>query len=281
MTDPAATTQPFAHARTAWRRAEYRTIDIVGVPVVDATRSQVTSDLTACVLAPFDRCQVLCFLNANGCNFTFHDAEYVLALRNATWVLNDGVGMDIAARLRGRSFTENLNGSDLINEGDFLHQCAGHAIRVFLLGARPATVDLAVRQYMARFPGLEVAGSHHGYFDHLDDACSLRVVEQVNQSGAEVLIVGLGSPLQEIWLHRYRSHLACRMAIACGGSLDQVAGVVPRAPRAWIRVRLEWLYRLGREPRRLWRRYLIGNVVFMARAILHRKGLYGRLDGEA
>lgn len=281
MTDLAATNPHPAPTPTAWRRASYDSIDIMGVPVIDATRRQVTDDLVACALAPFTRCHVVCFLNAHGCNFTFHDAAYVQALRNATWILNDGVGMDIAARLGGRAFTENLNGSDLIDEGDFLHQCARHGLRVFLLGARQATLDRAVTQYAARFPGLEIVGSHHGYFDHLDDAAALPVIEQVNRSGAEVLIVGLGNPLQEIWLDRYRDGLACRLAIACGGSLDQVAGVVPRAPRGWIRLRLEWLFRLGQEPRRLWRRYLIGNGVFLVRALFRRRGLYGRPVGGA
>jgi exopolysaccharide biosynthesis WecB/TagA/CpsF family protein len=266
---------------TAWHRAAYRHLQVVGVPVIDATRAQVTADLVDCTLAPFERSHVLCFLNAHGCNFTFHDRAYVRALENATWVVNDGVGMDIAAMLQGRSFTENLNGSDLVDEGDFLRQCAGHGIRVFLLGARQATLDLAVQRYKERFPGLMIAGSHHGYFDHLDDACSLPIVGRINRTGAEVLLVGLGNPLQEIWLDRYRSRLTCRIALACGGSLDQVAGVVPRAPRGWIRLRLEWLYRLGQEPRRLWRRYLIGNALFLVRVVSGRRGLYGRLDGAS
>lgn len=261
-----------------WQPTCFPCLDIVGVPVINTTRARITQELIAYSRAPFRRCRTLFFLNAYGCNLTFADARYARALENATWVLNDGFGMDIAARLQGRTFAENLNGSDLIDEGEFLHLCARNGLRIFLLGAPQATLDLARSRYRELFPGLQIAGSHHGYFAHADEGASRSVVDLINASGAEVLLVGMGNPLQEFWLDRYRAVLRCRLAIGYGGSLDQVSGVIPRAPRAWIHLHLEWLFRFLQEPSRLWRRYLIGNPLFVARVMLHRKGLYGRPD---
>ena len=259
---------------SAWRPLAYPRVNVVGVPVISATRELVTRDLLNCALAEYDRCHTAFFLNAHGCNLTFTDRAYVRALEGATWILNDGVGMDLAARLQGGSFAENLNGSDLIDEGEFLHHCARAGIRIFLLGARQDVLDLAAQRYQELFPGLGIAGTHHGYFDHQDEMCSLAVVDEINASGAEVLLVGLGNPLQEHWLDRYRTSLTCRLAIGYGGSIDQVSGVVPRAPRFWIRLRLEWAFRLCQEPRRLWRRYLPGNLKFVFRVLTRRRGMF-------
>ena len=120
-------------------------------------------------------------------------------------------------------------------------------------------------------------GSHHGYFNHYGDDQSLPVVELINSTKADVLLVGFGNPRQEHWINNYKSQLRCKLAIGYGGSIDQVAKVVPRAPKFWISIRMEWLFRLFQEPQRLWRRYLIGNTVFLSRALFRREGLYSKV----
>lgn len=276
VTTSATTTEPVG---ASWHPARHPQVEILGIPVTSATRAAITTDLLDCLRSSADCCHLLFFVNAHGANVAFRDATYARALGRATWILNDGIGMEIAARACGRRFAENLNGSDLIDEGDFLRRCADEGIPVFLLGARPETLERAILGYQGRYPGLIVAGAHQGYFDHDDDETASEISARIGRSGARVLLVGLGVPLQEIWLARHGSRLPCRLAIALGGSLDQVAGDVPRAPRIWIRLRLEWLYRLFQEPRRLWRRYLLGNVVFLERVALRRRGLYGATTG--
>lgn len=259
------------------QKALPNTIDILGVPVVNST-APVVNDLFAQILeAPFERCYTVYFLNAHGANLSFEDEPFAKALQECDIMLNDGVGVDMAAWMQGKRFEENLNGSDLIDEGEFLHICARNNYGVFILGAKQEVLDKAVANYKADYPGLNVVGSQHGYFNHYGDDESLPVVEAINQSGADVLLVGFGNPRQEHWIQAYRHKLRCKLAVGFGGSIDQVAKVVPRAPKFWVNIRMEWFFRLFQEPQRLWRRYLIGNVVFLTRAFFRRKGMVGKL----
>ncbi len=253
------------------------TIDILGVPVVNSTSPVVNALFEHILDAPFERCYTVYFLNAHGANLSFEDKAFAKALQECDIMLNDGVGVDMAAWMQGKRFAENLNGSDLIDEGEFLHICARKGHGVFILGAKQEVLDKAVDNYEAEYPGLKVVGRHHGYFNHYGDDESLPVVEAINASGADVLLVGFGNPRQEHWIQAYRDKLRCKLAIGFGGSIDQVAKVVPRAPKFWVNLRLEWLFRLFQEPQRLWRRYLIGNTVFLTRALFRRKGMVGKL----
>jgi len=252
-------------------------IDILGIPVINSTAKAVNSVFDGILSRPFERCYTVYFVNAYGGNLSFEDKAFAKALKDADFLLNDGLGVDMAAWLRGRKFKENLNGSDLIDEGDFLKICAAKNYTVFVLGAKQEVLDLAVANYRKEYPGLKIVGSHHGYFNHYGDDQSLPVVEAINASGADVLLVGFGNPRQEHWINAYKDRLRCKMAIGFGGSIDQVAKVVPRAPKFWIAIRMEWLFRLFQEPKRLWRRYLIGNIVFLSRALVGSKGLYTKV----
>jgi N-acetylglucosaminyldiphosphoundecaprenol N-acetyl-beta-D-mannosaminyltransferase len=119
---------------------------------------------------------------------------------------------------------------------------------VFLFGAKPGVADLAAEKLRERFPGLIIAGTANGYFT--DDA---PIIEQINAAKPDLLLVGLGAPKQELWMQKNSARLDVRLMIGCGGSLDGFAGTVQRAPEAWQRANLEWLYRLIQEPRRFWR----------------------------
>jgi exopolysaccharide biosynthesis WecB/TagA/CpsF family protein len=249
-------------------------IEILGVPVVNSNFDDMNQELMNVLDRDFDRCHPVYFLNAHGGNLTFTDPKFAKALKEATYVLNDGIGVDMAAWMKGKKFIANLNGSDLIDEGEFLRMCAERNTPVYILGAKQEVLDLAVKNYKENYPGLNVCGSHHGYFDHYGDDESMPVVEDINNSGAEVLLVGFGNPRQEHWIEAYREHLKCKLAFGFGGSIDQVAKVVPRAPKFWIAIRMEWFFRLCQEPQRLWRRYLIGNVTFLWRALTRQVGLY-------
>lgn len=252
-------------------------INILGIPVINSTTREVNSIFDELLAKPFQKCYTVYFVNAYGGNLSFEDRDFARALKEADFLLNDGIGVDMAAWLKGRRFRENLNGSDLIDEGDFLKICAAKGYTVYIVGAKQEVLDLAVANYLKEYPGLKIIGSHHGYFNHYADESSLPVIEQINASGADVLLVGFGNPRQEHWINRYKGQLRCKMAIGYGGSIDQVAKVVPRAPKFWIAIRMEWLFRLFQEPKRLWRRYLIGNTVFLTRALFRREGLYAKV----
>lgn len=169
-------------------------------------------------------------------------------------IVNDGVGMDIAARLvHGRRFPANLNGTDFLPP-----LLAAARAPVFLLGSRPGVAQRAAQRLAGL--GIEVAGTCDGYAGMADDET---LVAAINASGARILVAALGNPLQERWLLDHREILATPLLIGAGALLDFLAGAVPRAP-AWVRrARLEWLYRLAQEPRRLARRYTLDIVAFL------------------
>jgi len=199
------------------------------------------------------------FANAHTINNTFDNTEARAALRRSI-VFNDGIGVNLASRLLfGKWFPENLNGTDFMP--DYLRHTR-HRLRVFFLGARPGVAERAAEFLMSIDSRHEMAGCCHGYFSEEDSA---RVVAQIKESRADIVLVAMGDPMQELWLNNHLDETGCRFGFAVGGLFDFMAKSVPRAP-VWMRsLGMEWLYRMMQEPRRLWRRYLIGMPIFLLR----------------
>lgn len=163
----------------------------------------------------------------------------------ASLVVPDGIGLVWAAGVFGDPLPERVAGIDLMEE--VLAACTRHGWRPFLLGAAPGVAEEAGRLLQRRYPDLEMAGWHHGYFEPGQTADILACIEA---SEADLLLVALGAPRQEEWIAAHRRLLRVPVAIGVGGSLDVWAGHAPRAPRWWREAGLEWLYRLLRQPRR-------------------------------
>jgi len=178
------------------------------------------------------------------------DPNFRAAVNGAALSLCDTVGIRWAARMRGIPVPERVAGVELI--GPLCEALAREGLAVYLLGGRSDTAARAGAVLEREHPGLRIAGARDGFFS---DADSAAVAAAVAASGARVLLAGLGSPRQELWLSRYLPDTGCGVGIGVGGSFDVVAGNVKRAPEAWRRLGLEWLYRLTAEPRR-WRRQL-------------------------
>ena len=140
-------------------------------------------------------------------------------------------------------------------------EAAGLAI--YLFGSRQETIDLLARNLARRFPSLRIAGSQPGRFKELSRAEREEIVNTIKASGAALVFVGLGCPRQEIWAYENRDALSMP-AVCVGAAFDFHAGTVKQAPPALQRVGLEWAYRLMREPRRLWRRYVLLNPLYVA-----------------
>ncbi len=177
----------------------------------------------------------------------------------------DGMGVVWGARLLGFPVRERVAGVDLF--GRLLEMAAERALSVFLLGATQDVVDRTASVVTARYPGLRIAGRHHGYF--WDD--EKRVVDEIRQSGARLLFVAITSPRKENFINRWREQLGVDFVMGVGGTFDVVAGKVRRAPVWMQRCGLEWLFRVFQEPRRMWRRYFVTNNKFalmLARASL-------------
>ncbi len=229
---------------------------IFGIPVSVATRRAAISELDSS--ADAGKATRVAFLNAHGANIARKDRRFFSSLRKCT-VLNDGIGLDIASKwLYGSRFPDNLNGTDFII--DYLAQTR-RSYRIFLLGARrPVVIQAAVR-LAARIGRHQIVGYHDGYFCK---AALSDIAAEIQRSGADLLLVALGNPRQELLIAEHLEETGCKVAFGVGALFDFISGSSPRAP-LWLRkCHLEWMFRLMLEPRRLWRRYVFGNVLFLA-----------------
>lgn len=173
-------------------------------------------------------------------------------------LLADGQSVVWASRLLGQPLPERIAGIDLFELMLTLAHREGHS--VYLLGARPEVLEKLVDQIQRRWPGLHVAGSRDGYFDASESA---DVAAKITHSGADMLFLGMTTPKKEIFLGTYGESLGVPVLHGVGGSFDVLAGLTRRAPLLWQRWGMEWAYRVLQEPRRLWKRYLTTNTLFL------------------
>ncbi|MBR0056990.1 MAG: WecB/TagA/CpsF family glycosyltransferase, partial [Kiritimatiellae bacterium] len=168
----------------------------------------------------------------------------------------DGTGVRMAGRRLGFAVPENVNGTDLFP------LLAREKLSFWFLGGRPGVAQTALERCAAAFPNARFLGATDGYQHDWDAA-----LEKISAAAPDVLLVALGVTLQEKWIAAHDSRLrhAAGCTIAVGGLLDFLSGRIPRAPRWMRRAGIEWLWRLAMEPRRMFRRYVIGNVLFLRR----------------
>ncbi|MEQ8654425.1 MAG: WecB/TagA/CpsF family glycosyltransferase [Kiloniellales bacterium] len=201
------------------------------------------------------------FVNAHCVNVAAKDADYRQSLDAADVLLPDGSGIAIAARMSGDRLQQNLNGTDLFPP--LCREAAKRGRSLFLLGARPGVAEAVADAARSLAPGLEIAGCLDGYAGLADEDATVRTI---NESGADILLVALGVPLQELWLQRNAPRLRPGLTMGVGGLFDFYSGRIARAPRTLRALGMEWAWRLAMEPRRMARRYLLGNPAFLLRA---------------
>lgn len=173
-------------------------------------------------------------------------------------VLADGMSLVWASRLIGQPLPERVAGIDLMFR--LLERAAEKGHRVFCLGATAEVLDAAVRNFRALYPALVIAGTQHGYFSAAEEA---GVAQAIAASRADIVFIAMTSPRKEQFLAQWSRSLDVPVWHGVGGSFDVAAGKVERAPMLWQRLGLEWLYRVKQEPRRLWKRYLVTNTLFV------------------
>lgn len=238
---------------------------LLGVEVANATRGEACGILEDWARARDGRTHAVSIVNAHTLNLAWEDPAYRAVLGRSAVVFADGTGTRIAARLRGVELRDNLVGTDLVPE--LFERMAPRGCRVYLLGATAETVERAARHVEATW-GATVAGFHHGYV--LDEPAASEAADRIAASGADLLLVGMGNPLQEIWIDRHRARLGVPVAIGVGGLFDHWGGNLRRAA-PWVRrLGVEWVQILLQQPGRKWRRYLLGNPIFLARALRDR-----------
>lgn len=242
-------------------------IPSLGMTLVDANTRVAVNALMA------HKRNRVCFINAHCCNVARKDPAYAAAIESADLRLPDGIGIEMAAKMSGETLEENLNGTDLIP--NLLREAARRSLSVFLLGGKPGTADAAAARLVHDIPGLRIAGTANGYSDMSDTA---GIIDSINDSQADILLVALGVPYQDVWLAENETRLNPGLLLGVGAFFDFCAGNVARAPEFFRKARMEWCWRLLMEPRRLASRYLLGNASFLAHAFWRQKVGVKRTD---
>lgn len=233
-------------------------LNIFGIPIVNTTMDEAVEWVIA--RARGNGKHLMAFVNPDCLNIAWGNADYRSLLRRADRVIPDGIGIHLGSRMLGQALRANVNGTDLFPR--LCEVAAREGVPMYLLGAKPGVARAAADAMIGRYPDLTIAGARDGYFRPEEEAA---VVAAINGSGARILLVALGVPRQELWLERWREELAPPVGMGVGGLFDFYSGRLPRAP-VWMReIGLEWAFRLLQEPGRLWRRYLIGNPLFLLR----------------
>ena len=209
------------------------------------------------------------YANVHVLNQAFCDPELRRILNEADLVFCDGSGVKLGARLLGQYFPERMTGADWID--DLCAVSAESGTRLFFLGSEEGRAARSAEIMSARHPGIEVVGSHHGYLQ--DPRINAQTVAAINAASPHILLVGMGTPIQEKWIATYRDKLEVPVVWTVGALFDFMAGVQRRAPRWMLEHNLEWLFRFYLEPRRMWKRYLVGNPIFLLRLMGQRLGI--------
>ncbi|MCK5003963.1 MAG: WecB/TagA/CpsF family glycosyltransferase [Candidatus Aminicenantes bacterium] len=235
-------------------------VNVLGINVTTASLDEL-NDFTKNTLKENLK-KVILYTNIHGMNLT-GKYEWMTDLFNRSdVVLCDGAGILWGSKILGSKIKERISLTDwgwVLSE---ILEETGHSL--FLLGSSPDIVDRAVKGLLDRFPGLKISGSYHGFYD-FEGKDNSEVINKINSSGTDVLLVGMGMPIQEKWILDNASNLNVKFIITCGAAFNYFAGVQKRCP-LWIsRIGLEWFHRFLHEPRRLFSRYFPGNFTFFLR----------------
>jgi N-acetylglucosaminyldiphosphoundecaprenol N-acetyl-beta-D-mannosaminyltransferase len=204
------------------------------------------------------------YANAHVLNQSAGNSELRGALEAADLVYCDGYGVRLAAKALEAPIPHRMTGADWI--WSLAAMCEQIGESIYLLGSEPGVAGRAAGRLGRRFPALDVVGHHHGYFE-VGSPHDDRVIEDINARRPSILLVGMGTPKQELWVQANAHRLDVDVLWTVGALFDVVSGKVPRAP-GWLADNgLEWIFRLAIEPGRMWRRYLLGNPVFMRRVM--------------
>ena len=206
------------------------------------------------------RARTVVTMNAGQLVAMQRDPALAAACRAGDLIVPDGVPVVWASSLVRQPLTARVAGVDLMEA--LLRRGGTEGLRIFLLGAREDVVAKLADKCTRDYPGLQVAGWRNGYFREADHPA---VIELIRRSGADILFIGMPSPFKEVFAEQHRDDFNVSVIMGVGGSFDVLAGVIRRAPPSWQRVGMEWSWRLLMEPRKLWRRYLVTNTLFIAR----------------
>ena len=250
-------------------------VTIGPVRIARMTAAQAKAAIFTAVGARLEGTAPLCvaFCNAHTAQLAFDQPAFADTLRGML-VLNDGIGIDLAARALGYGpFPDNLNGTDFVPA---LLQTRQQPLRLFLLGAKPEVLKRTRDVIAQRYPHHQIVGSHDGYFS---DADLTGIADTIAAVKPDVVLCAMGNPRQEFVIAALAARHAAHVLIGVGALFDFLADAIPRAPPLVRRMRMEFLYRLAQEPRRLGRRYTIESLAFLVAIARLRRSRTDRQSG--
>lgn len=214
-------------------------------------------------------------VNAHCLNLCYRDSKLRNFFNRAAVVFCDGAGVMLGARMLGQHIPERITYADWMWRLAALAESESYTL--YFLGGRPGFADGAASRLKERFPALKIVGIHHGYFDRAAGSPDNEaVIEEINAVQPNILLVGFGMPLQEYWLIENWHRVNANVALTGGAVFGYISGNLRRGPSLLTNNGFEWLARLLVQPRHLWRRYLIGNPLFLVRVLRQRLSKKGR-----
>ncbi len=248
-------------------------VDILGVQVDVIDTPGLHEAIADSILQ--ERRDVYAYVNINAINIALKDERFRSFLNSSRVVYCDGEGVRLGGRLLGHKLPPRVVLTYWIWE--LCGFCERRGYSMFFLGATAQYVKEAVERVQERFPSISIVGSYHGFFSKHGPE-SDNVVELVRRANPDILVVGFGMPLQEFWIDDNLPKLNARVILPAGSMIDYTAGRKGLAPKWMANNGMEWLYRFFQEPGRLWRRYLIGNPLFMIRILVKSVTNYFRRE---
>ena len=233
---------------------------ILGVPIASLTIQEIPKIILLWMKE--DGKLTFFYVNAHCLVLASQNPEYKNILKQATLVYSGGIGPILASKILGKPLKERTPTPDFINS--IFEHLQNENSSVYLIGSTSDSIKKAVTIIRKKFPKLKIDGYHSGFFSPSEETI---VIKQINKLKPSVILVGMGSPSQEYWISKNKEHLNAKVFWAVGAMFDVISGKLPRAPK-WIQsLRMEWLYRLFQEPKRLWKRYTFGILQFILMVI--------------
>ncbi len=230
--------------------------DILGVKV-----DVITYDETVKLLLKYltiDKNHLLVTPNPEMIVEAKNNAEFKNILNSADLVIPDGIGVVFASKLNKAKIKERVPGCDITFS--ILDKIKDKDFSVYILGAGKNVAEVAKKNMEEKFPGINIVGTHDGYFDEVEEK---NIVNEITDKKPDILLVGLGMVKQESWAYKYKDTLPVKVTACIGGTIDVMAGNVKRAPQIFIKLNLEWFYRLLKQPSRFFRILKIPVFVFL------------------
>jgi len=254
---------------------ETKSTNILGVRVDYLRKTDIHNRIIEIIA--LNRKAIIGNVNVHAINLAFSDHYYKEIINSCEHVFCDGFGIMLGARILDHKIFERITYADWT--WDLVNLCVVHDLTLYLLGGKPGIAEKAASRIFERFPDIRILGFHHGYFDKTHEGAENQdVINEINSLNPNILIVGMGMPVQEYWLRENIDSLEINVALTGGAVFDYISGELKRAPVWMTRNGLEWLGRLFIEPKRLWKRYLVGNPIFLWRVFLQRLGLLSYPD---